>query len=619
MSEQIIQGRYALIDQVGDTRGIGSWVAFDRVLRSDVVVKVLPPEAVSSPVARERFEQRAAAVAGLAHSNLARVRESGVDPERGAFIVCDRLHGEDLGRRVARLGRVAPYVLGPLLAQCVRALLAAHEQGVAHGAVRPDHVFLARGEGGEVVRLVGFAMTGDGAFDPAADLRALAATALYALTGDSDEAATTGDEALDAFFARALGRAGEAGFSTASEMGAALAALNIGTRARRPNKVLVVDDEADVEMLIKQRFRRQIRKGEYEFLFARDGAEALEKLAAHQDTDAVLSDINMPEMDGLTFLTRAREMLAYLKVVMVSAYGDLGNIRAAMNRGAFDFVTKPIDFGDLEVTLQKAIREVSVVRDALQRQADAERAKSNLARYFPPNLVDLLSAGAMPFGAGQRIKATALFADMVSFSTMAETMAPEEVLSLLREFHGFMEAEVFRYGGTLEKYIGDALLAVFGMPAPGARDATNAVACAHAMLRAIDGWNRARTARGLHPIRIGIGLHHGPVVVGDIGSDRNVAVVVLGDTINVASRLQSLTRDLDSSIVLTQEVVDAVRGEVGADAESVLRDLVDQGEVKLRGRATPMRVSKLPNARASTVPEAVGESLIARNSVTGAS
>lgn len=606
MTEQIIQGRYALISEVGATRGIASWIAFDRVLRSDVVVKVFAPETVATQALRDRFERRALAVSALAHPNIARVREFGVDPARGPFVVSDRLQGEDLLRRIERVGRLPTHVVSPILMQCARALKAAHEQGVAHGALRADHIFISLGDGGEAARLVGFAMTlpDEAAPDFAADLRGLAAAGLHALTGDADLAATTGDEALDAFFAKALGRDGAEPFKSAEEMTAVLGALQVDARSKRPNKVLVVDDEADVEMLIRQRFRRQIRKGEYEFLFASNGTEALAKLAENQDTDAVLSDINMPEMDGLTFLGRARELLAYLKVVMVSAYGDLGNIRAAMNRGAFDFVTKPIDFGDLEVTLQKAIREVSVVRDALQRQADAERARSNLARYFPPNLVDLLSAGAMPFGAGQRIKATALFADMVSFSTMAETMAPEEVLSLLREFHGFMEAEVFRYGGTLEKYIGDALLAVFGMPAPGARDATNAVACAHAMLSAVEGWNRARVARGLEPIRIGIGLHHGPVVVGDIGSDRNVAVVVLGDTINVASRLQSLTRDLDGSIVLTQEVVAAVRAEVGADADAVLSGLIDQGEIKLRGRATPMRVSKLPNQRASSIPDA---------------
>lgn len=592
MSEPLIQGRYVLLDEVGHTRDVFAWLAFDRVLRVDVMVKVLPRAAVATPALRARFERRAAALAALAHPHLARLRAYGVDEGGQPFLVSDRLHGEDLAQRIARGGRVSWHALAPLLAQCVRALKAAHDQGVVHGALRADHVFVTAGEGAEVARLVGFSFA-----DPQRapdDLRALAAMALQALTGDSSSEVAVPEAWLQGFFARALGPDG--GFATAEEMERALSALSVDARARRPRKVLVVDDEADVEALIRQRFRRQIRLGEYEFLFARNGGEALEKLAENQDTDAVLSDINMPEMDGLTFLDRARALLGSLKVVMVSAYGDLGNIRAAMNRGAFDFVTKPIDFADLDATLQKAIRESSVVRDAVQRQADAERARANLARYFPPNMVDMLSGGEVHFGAGQRIRATALFADMVSFTRMTETMAPEEVLSLLREFHGFMEAEVFRFGGTLEKYIGDALLAVFGMPAPGARDATNAVACARAMLSAVEGWSRARAARGLPPIRVGIGLHHGPVVVGDIGTDRNVAVVVLGDMINVTSRLQALTRELDVAMVVSQEVLDAVRAEVGADAEVVLGGLVDEGEVTLRGRVAPMRVSRLPYA-----------------------
>src|SRR5947208_11907460 len=112
-------------------------------------------------------------------------------------------------------------------------------------------------------------------------------------------------------------------------------------------KILVVDDEVDLEVLIKQKFRQKIREHQYEFVFAINGVKALEQLDQHHDVDVVLSDINMPEMDGLTLLSRLGEQNGLMKAVIVSAYGDMDNIRVAMNRGAFDFITKPVNFEDL--------------------------------------------------------------------------------------------------------------------------------------------------------------------------------------------------------------------------------------------------------------------------------
>jgi len=132
-------------------------------------------------------------------------------------------------------------------------------------------------------------------------------------------------------------------------------------------KMLVVDDEPDLELLIRQKFRKQIRENEYEFVFAHNGIEALTRVAEHPDVHLVLSDINMPEMDGLTLLSKIGELQnPTLKAVIVSAYGDMENIRTAMNRGAFDFVTKPIDFTDLEVTINKTIQQVLLIKQALK-------------------------------------------------------------------------------------------------------------------------------------------------------------------------------------------------------------------------------------------------------------
>ena len=147
-----------------------------------------------------------------------------------------------------------------------------------------------------------------------------------------------------------------------------------------PIKILSVDDELDMEVLLTQFFRRKIRKGEYEFVFAHNGLEALTMMLKHPDIEIILSDINMPEMDGLTLLARINEMRnPALRVIMVSAYGDMGNIRQAMNNGAFDFATKPIDLDDLSVTIEKAVRQAEFIKQTQREHTQLESIKGDLA------------------------------------------------------------------------------------------------------------------------------------------------------------------------------------------------------------------------------------------------
>ncbi|MYE14747.1 MAG: response regulator, partial [Gammaproteobacteria bacterium] len=134
----------------------------------------------------------------------------------------------------------------------------------------------------------------------------------------------------------------------------------------RTRKILVVDDEPDLERLMRQRMRREVRDGRYEFSFAHDGFEALERLHEDREIEMVLSDINMPGMDGLTLLDQIPKVDPNIRAVIVSAYGDMQNIRTAMNRGAFDFVTKPIDFNDLKVTIDKTLSHLQLLREALE-------------------------------------------------------------------------------------------------------------------------------------------------------------------------------------------------------------------------------------------------------------
>ena len=145
-------------------------------------------------------------------------------------------------------------------------------------------------------------------------------------------------------------------------------------------KILSVDDENDLELLLTQYFRRKIRKGEYEFYFAHNGIEALKVMLEQPGIDIILSDINMPEMDGLTLLAKINELRnPALKCIMVSAYGDMANIRTAMNNGAFDFATKPIDLDDLSVTIEKAIEQINFVKNSQKEHSQLEMIKTDLA------------------------------------------------------------------------------------------------------------------------------------------------------------------------------------------------------------------------------------------------
>jgi adenylate cyclase len=227
-------------------------------------------------------------------------------------------------------------------------------------------------------------------------------------------------------------------------------------------------------------------------------------------------------------------------------------------------------------------------RSLVAERAEAERERGNLARYFSPKVVDVLAERDEPLGRVRRQVVGVLFADLVGFTTLAEDMTPEEVMAMLRAFHGRMEDEVFRHGGCLEKFIGDALLATFGVPDVGTRDATDTLACARGMLAALGEWNREREAEGLAPLRMGVGLHHGQVVLGDIGSRRSMAFATVGDTINVASRLQTLTRELDTSVVASSALVAAVEREA-ADLP-LLEGLKPRGAHLLRGRDTPIEL-----------------------------
>jgi len=224
----------------------------------------------------------------------------------------------------------------------------------------------------------------------------------------------------------------------------------------------------------------------------------------------------------------------------------------------------------------------------MNRQMLAERERANLARYFSPALVDELSDVDEPLGAVRSQNVAVLFADIRGFTTMSEKQTPEQTIALLRAFHGRMADAVFRHQGTVDKYIGDAIMATFGTPIVSDSDAANALACAGDMLASIKDWNRERQSAGEDPINVSIAVHYGPAVLGDIGNERRLEYAVIGDTVNVASRLEYLTREKGVSAIVSQDLVDAA-GDGSGDG---LRPL---GETRVRGREAPVGLFALPD------------------------
>jgi adenylate cyclase len=299
-------------------------------------------------------------------------------------------------------------------------------------------------------------------------------------------------------------------------------------------KILVVDDEADLEILIKQKFRQKIRDHSYEFIFAINGKHALERLQEHTDVDIVLSDINMPEMDGLTLLSKLNEQHTILKSVIVSAYGDMENIRTAMNRGAFDFVTKPVDFNDLEVTIEKAVDYVNQMRETLK----AIKENNILKMYVDETVLNFMDTKEFESSlmVNETLEATVAFIDICGFTSISENETPDTVVKLLNCYFDVMVKEIIAQNGFIDKFMGDAIMAVFR----GEHHLDRAIEACLAVRREIDRLPSISDHIHFKP-NVAIGINSGELVSGNIGSAslRRLDYTVIGDVVNTAQRLQS--------------------------------------------------------------------------------
>jgi adenylate cyclase len=340
-------------------------------------------------------------------------------------------------------------------------------------------------------------------------------------------------------------------------------------------KILVVDDEADLELLVKQKFRRKIRENVYEFIFAQNGEEALTKLLENPDVDVLLSDINMPVMDGLTLLTRLAESNPILKAVMVSAYGDMQNIRTAMNRGAFDFVCKPVDFEDLDLTIEKTLNHVLQIRSTLA----AIKENNILKMYVDENVLNFMTSKEFEKSLleNETVDATVMFIDICGFTAITENVPANLVVNIINKLFDKIVQEVIAQKGHVDKFMGDAVMAVFR----GKFHLDRAIDAALAVREQLKSVEEIVSGDKVFKPDVSIGINSGEMISGNIGSAslKRLDYTVIGDAVNLAQRLQTSAKA--GQIVITEEVYNTAK-------ESFKCEKI--GEVGLKNKAHPVTI-----------------------------
>ena len=352
-----------------------------------------------------------------------------------------------------------------------------------------------------------------------------------------------------------------------------------------PVKVLVVDDEKDLESLINQKFRKRIKAGELEFYFALNGRLALEKLESPGfDVDIILSDLNMPEIDGLTLLEKTKELYPVIKTVIVTAYGDMENIRVAMNRGAFDFITKPIDFTDLETTIQKTYEYVQKLKSGLS----SIRENNVLKMYVDDNVIRAIVSEELTRSLykSETIEATVAFIDICGFTELSEREAPEQVINLLGVYFDMMVLHINLENGVVDKFIGDAVMAVFR----GEDHLKRTVSSCLNIKRAIKNFKVSLQDELNFFPEVSIGINSGEMVSGNIGAHslNRLDYTVIGDAVNTASRLQRIAKE--SQILITGKNLKSLNGEF------LYQEL---GNHKIKGKSEELKIYNISGVDAS--------------------
>ncbi|HEY6675995.1 MAG TPA: adenylate/guanylate cyclase domain-containing protein [Terrimicrobium sp.] len=296
---------------------------------------------------------------------------------------------------------------------------------------------------------------------------------------------------------------------------------------------------------------------------------------------------------GVVITGAACALLTVLSYVVVHGFAVDG---AAPLRSAVSLIS-------ILITTILVLRSLS----ANQRIKEVERERANLARFFSPKIVDQLVGIHIPFSFARSQPAAVLFADMIGFTAYSAGKSPALVIGMLRDLLRFLSEAVFSHHGSIDKFLGDGLMAFFGPPLPSLRDATNAAACALEIVKSIERWNQQHARCNEQAVRIAVGIHYGEVIQGDVGSEKQLELTLIGDTVNIASRVEAYCRTLDASVLVTDEFVQALLAEGSLE---LAKAFLDEGLHVLRGRKEPIRLFSLRRepSHAERLAELVGHS-----------
>ena len=368
------------------------------------------------------------------------------------------------------------------------------------------------------------------------------------------------------------------------------------TRTEKRHTVMLVDDEKhnlDVISMILEK--------DYHVIVAHDGLDALEKIAAlppGEEIHLIIADQRMPRLTGVGLFSQTKELMPDAVRILLTGFSDANAMISSINEGqVYKFLMKPIEPNDLTVTVRRCLEwrqlrldNVQLVISLKRRVNEVENLVISFEKFVPRQFLSRVASEGIqnvknfPIGKAESGFVTILFADIRSFTTLSESMTPQEVLDFLNGLFQRLGGPVHRNHGFVDKFMGDAIMALFDSP-DGERDSQvhNALRAATEMVASLDAYNLERAALGLAPVKIGIGIHTGPVIIGTVGVEERMDLTVLGDSVNVAARLEKLNKEYGASIIVSA----STREVMTDDSAYHWREL---GCLPIRGRSNPMVV-----------------------------